>query len=157
MSEIILLCGLPGSGKSTWAKARAAQGAMAFSTDQWMLRLYGPHMPRELFDARLAVCSDLLYEQALRLAALGVDVVIEGAFWKREDRRIAIERLKPSGARLRLVWFDVPHEELLRRLAKRNAALPADTFEITPEMFGVFAGWFAPPGADEGFELEVVR
>jgi len=157
MPEIILLCGLPGAGKTTWAKARAQQGAMVFNSDEWMLRLYGPRMPREVFDARLAACNDLVYEQTNRLVALGVDVVIDGMGWKRDQRRIAIDRLRPSGVTPKLMWFDVPLDELRRRLAVRNAALPPDTFEITGAMLEQFAGWFEPPAADEGFALEIVR
>ena len=155
MPEVILLCGLPGSGKSTWAMARARRRAMVFNSDQWMLRLYGPHMPREVFDARLAACFGLIYEQTNRLTALGVDVVIDGFSWKRAQRRIALERLAACGAALSLLWFDVPLDELRRRLARRNAALPPDTFEITDTMLAEFAGWFEPPTEAEG--IRVVR
>lgn len=155
MPEILLLCGLPGSGKTTWAATRAQRGAMVFNPDQWMLRLYGPHLPREVFDARLASCFELIYEQTNRLVALGLDVVIDGGFWKRENRRVAVERLAGSGASLTLHWFDVPPDELRRRLVRRNAALPPDTYEITEAMLELFAGWFEPPTAAEG--LRVVR
>jgi hypothetical protein len=128
---------------------------MVFNPDEWMLRLYRPHMPREVFDARLAICFDLIYGQANRLAALGVDVVIDGGFWKREQRRIAVERLAVSGAQLTLLGFDVPLDELRQRLAARNSALPPDTFEITEAMLDLFASWFAPPAETEG--LRVVR
>lgn len=155
MPEIVLLCGLPGSGKSTWAAARALRGAMVFNSDQWMLRLYGPHMSREVFDARLAACFGLICEQTNRLTALGIDVVIDGVGWKREQRRLVVERLAVSGAALSLLWFDVPPDELRRRLVRRNAALPPDTFEITDAMLTEFAGWFEPPTEAEG--LRVVR
>ena len=153
MSEIALLCGLTGSGKSTWAAERAKSGAMVFSSDQYMIRLFGHHMPREVFDSRMASCMELIFEHANRLAALGVDVVIEGAAWRRTDRQLAAQRLAVSGAELTLYWFDVPLEELRRRLAVRNASLPRDTFEITDAMLTEFAGWFEPPTADEGWRV----
>ncbi|MBK8478571.1 MAG: ATP-binding protein [Opitutaceae bacterium] len=155
MPEILLLCGLPGAGKTTWAKVRTQRGAMVFNPDQWMLRLYGAHMPREVFDARLATCFDLIYEQTNRLVALGLDVVIDGGYWTREQRRRAREQLAGSGVPLTLYWFDVPGDELRRRLERRNAALPPDTFEITEAMLELFAGWFEPPTEAEG--LRVVR
>jgi len=155
MPEIALLCGLTGSGKSTWAAERAKRGAMVFSSDQWMIRLYGHHMPRELFDTRVANCMELIFDQANRLAALGVDAVIEGPTWRRAERQRASQRLAASGAELTLYWFDVPIDELRRRLVIRNAALPPNTFEVTAAMLTEFAGWFEPPTADEG--LRIVR
>ena len=153
MSEIALLCGLTGSGKSTWAAERAKGGAMVFSSDHYMIRLFGHHMPREVFDARMASCMELILEHANRLAVLGVDVVIEGAAWRRAERQLAAQRLAASGADLTLHWFEVPLDELHRRLARRNAALPPDTFEITDAMLTEFAGWFEPPTADEGWRI----
>jgi predicted kinase len=156
MAEIALLCGLPGSGKTTWAAQRAERGAMVFNADEWMIRLYGHHMPREVFDARLTNCMALIYDQAKRLTALGLDVVIDTGFWKRAHRRDALEQLRGSGATLTLYWFDVPLDELRRRLADRNAALPPGTFAVTDAMLTEFAGWFEPPAADEGFRVERV-
>ncbi len=157
MAEIHLLCGLPGSGKSTWAAARVREGAVVFNPDEWMLRLFGPHMPREVFDARLAACLELIYEQTVRLSSLGLEVVVDAGYWTCAQRRGAAARLGSCGATLTLRWFDVPIGELRRRLALRNAARPPNTFEITDEMLALFAGWFQPPTPAEGLRLVVER
>jgi predicted kinase len=54
------------------------------------------------------------------------------------------------------VVLDAPRHVLEERLARRNAALPAGTFEITPEMLDVFEGMFEPPSPAEGLRVVVV-
>ena len=53
MATVHLLCGKVGSGKTTFARRLEQNGAVRYSVDDWMLRLYGAHMPRQEFDARL--------------------------------------------------------------------------------------------------------
>lgn len=151
MATVHLLCGKTGSGKTTFARRLEQSGAMRFSIDEWMLRLYGAHLPRKEFDARLSICLDLVLELSERLAELGVPVVIDAGFWRKEERRRARARLEQKGLRTCLHYFDVPEHELWQRLEQRNSDLPNGTFEITREMFELFSGWFEPPGADENF------
>ena len=151
MATIHLLCGKTGSGKTTFARRLEQSGAMRFSVDEWMLRLFGPHMPRKEFDARVAICLELVLELAERLAELGVPVVIDAGFWRREDRLKVRARLEQKSVRTYLHYFDVPEDELWRRIERRNRELPKGTFEITREMFELFAGWFEPPGPDEEY------
>jgi predicted kinase len=123
---------------------------MAFSTDDWMIRLFGHHMPRELFTQRLIVCETMVLELALKLAARGVDTVIDHGFWRRESRDSARAFLARAQADVVLVYFDVPTSVLKERLRARNTDLPEGTFEITEEMFEQFSTWFEAPGPDEG-------
>ncbi|HWA78468.1 MAG TPA: ATP-binding protein [Polyangiaceae bacterium] len=155
MATVHLLCGKTGSGKTTFARRLEQSGAMRFSIDEWMLRLYGPRMPRKEFDARVSICLDLVLELAERMAELGVPVVIDAGFWRKEERRRARARLEEKGLRTCLHYFDLPENELWQRLERRNGDLPKGTFEITREMFELFAGWFEPPGPDEDFRRAV--
>jgi predicted kinase len=148
-ARIVLLCGKTGSGKTTFARRLEAAGAMRFSTDEWMIRLFGHHMSRELFTQRLATCEALVLELAAQLAQRGVDSVIDNGFWRRAARDAARAVLASVPADVELVYFDVADAVLARRLRERNAALPEATFEITPEMFELFSSWFEPPAPDE--------
>lgn len=148
-ARISLLCGKTGSGKSTYARQLEAVGAMRFSTDEWMIRLFGHHMSRELFNERLATCESMVLELAAQLAARGVDCVIDNGFWRRAARDAARALLAQAPAEIELVYFDIPDALLRERLQARNAALPAGTFEITTEMFDQFSRWFEAPEPDE--------
>ena len=63
-SKIFLTCGLTGSGKTYYSKGIENQrNAIRFSLDEWMIKLYGQHPPKELFEIYLKRCTDLIYEQ----------------------------------------------------------------------------------------------
>jgi predicted kinase len=147
--SIYLLCGKTGSGKTTYARKLEQQGAIRFSLDDWMIRLYEHPMSRELFDQRVRICEDMFFDLTEALVSRGVDVVIDHGFWKRESRDRARWRLAGAGAQVELIYLQVPDAVLLERLRARNASLPEGTFVITEEMFELFSAWFEPPDDSE--------
>ncbi len=151
---VVLLCGLTGSGKTRLAHALERDlPALRFTVDEWMIALFGEHMPREVHDRRLAQLVAIAWDTAERAATLGVHVVLDYGFWRRTERLEAAKRARDAGATPLLVYLDVPQHELERRLAARNAAHPEGSYVITPDMLELFAGWFEPPSEDEGIPL----
>ena len=120
MTTLTLLCGLPASGKTTLAREIEQVGAIRLSSDDWMVPLYGQHMPREVFDARLSTVRELQWEMAAKLLNRGVDVVLDEGFWRQTEREAYRAKAEALGADVRLIYFDVPPEELRRRLTIRN-------------------------------------
>ena len=57
----------------------------------------------------------LQWELALELLVLGQTVVIEWGVWARSERDTVRERARELGARVELVYLDVPVDELVRR------------------------------------------
>ncbi len=151
-----MLIGPVGAGKTTFARRlERDRNAIRFSLDEWMTHLYGHHMSRELFNARLELCMELILNLTERLSALGVDVVLDCGFWKRRDRRSVRERLVHRSVDVNAYFLDIPREARWQRLEERNLAIPAGTFEITREMFEQFDGWFEPPDGAE--TVHVIR
>lgn len=148
--RIYLLCGKTGSGKTTYAMKLEQQGAVRFSLDEWMIRLYGHDMTREVFDQRVRICEGMFLDLAEMLASRGLDVVIDSGFWRREARDRARRRLAHLGIAIELLYFQVPDRVLRERLQARNAALPAGTYVISEEMFATFSAWFEAPDDSEG-------
>jgi predicted kinase len=153
---VAMMCGLPASGKTRLARSLEVElNAVRFDVDEWMIALYGHHMPREQLHARLGLLKDLLWGVGRRVVELGGNLVLDFGFWKRSDRLDFAQRIHEAGGEPVLYFLDPPMKELLERLERRNADLPQGTYEVTPEMLRMFAGWFQAPTDKEG--LRIVR
>jgi predicted kinase len=143
-----MICGKVGAGKTTYARGLAEdRRALLLSLDEWMLHLYDEHMPREVFDARIDLCMELMLRLTERLVPLGNDVVLDCGFWRRRRRDEVRARIQASGGQPILHYLDVPAEERWRRLVARGAEQAA--YKIDADMFELFEGWFEPPTEDE--------
>jgi predicted kinase len=137
--KLILLCGLPGSGKTTLARRLALEvPAVRLCADEWL-----DDLGIDLFDtaARLRL-ERRFWRLAQNLLRLGQSVVMESGFWLRSDRDEKRLGARALGAAVELRYLDAPLEELARRLAGRGAP-------ITLEMLREYAPLFEAPGADE--------
>jgi predicted kinase len=146
VATLHLICGLPGSGKTTLAARLAEAGSILWlSPDRWLreLNLDGYD------EARRADVERLQRDLAMRLLALGVDVILDNGFWSRAEREGLRTEAAALGARVRLHYLDVPIDELKRRLAIRNERGPADSFAVSPADLDQWQAVFEPPDADE--------
>jgi hypothetical protein len=146
MATLFLMCGLPGSGKSTLARQlERDHAALRLEPDEWMSRIV-----RDGWDAERREAVDAIQtEIALRVVALGVNVVFESAPWSRSDRVALRARAEAVGGSVKLYYLDAPREELIRRLEARNGSLPPHTFAVTSEQLVEMERWFEPPTPDE--------
>lgn len=149
MTTLTLLCGLPGSGKTAYARRLEERGTFRLSSDDWMVPLFGHHLPRHVSDERLSVVRLLQWELAAKLLKSGVDVVLDDGFWTRAERQKYRAQAEAVGAEVQLIYFDVPVEKLRHRLAERNRHLTPGTFEIDDAALDLFITKFEVPGPDE--------
>jgi predicted kinase len=120
--------------------------ALRLTPDEWMGRILGTGYDE---DKRAAIES-LHWDIAQRALSLGVDVILESGFWSREERSQFRARAAELGAETRLIYLDVPREELLRRLALRNESLPPDSrFRVDLSLLDLWARMFQPPTPEE--------
>jgi len=146
MPVLHMICGLPGSGKTTLALRLEAEGdAIRLTPDEWMARIVGDGFDEE----RRAAVEAIQWELAQRLLALGVNVILESGFWSRHERDAVRARAAELGASVKLHYLDVPVEEVKERLAARNDRLPASSFRIEPALIDDWAAIFEPPEPDE--------
>ena len=141
--RLVLLCGLPASGKTTLARELAdAYGAVRLNPDEWELAL-DVYPFDGGFQARLEAA---FWELAQRLLALGTSVVLEWGFWARSERDEKREAARALGIPVELRFLDAPYEELVRRVVDRHAA---GGLAITESHMERYRGKFQPPTADE--------
>ena len=141
--RLVLLCGLPASGKTSLAREIAdAYGAVRLSLDEWELAL-----DVDPFDAGFQTRLEAEFWQLTRrLLVLGTSVVLEWGFWARSERDEKREAARTLGVAVELRFLDEPYEELVRRVVARHAA---GGIAITESHMDRYRGIFQPPTDDE--------
>jgi predicted kinase len=141
--RLVLLCGLPASGKTTLARELAdAYGAVRLNLDEWELALGIDPFDAE-FQLRL---EGEFWRLAQRLIELGTSVVLEWGFWARSERDEKLEAGRALGAAVELRFLDVPYDELVRRVVERHGA---GGLAITERHMEVYRRIFQPPTDEE--------
>jgi predicted kinase len=150
LPTLYLIVGLPCSGKTTLAKKMAAElPVLRLCPDEWVVKLYGTEMTSTQIDAVRDPVEQTQLEVALEALRLGLDVVQENGFWARTESEAHRERARAVGAEAKIVFLEVPLEELLRRLRLRNENLPPHTFRIREERLIEWWGVFESPTPEE--------
>src|SRR5581483_3371514 len=98
-----LTCGLPGSGKTTFARRIAVErGALRFTKDELVLALGG-----DLYDDALRDrVESALIELAFELLAAGRSCILDFGLWSREERDALRVRARAEGFRVELHFVD---------------------------------------------------
>ena len=146
---LFLICGLPGSGKTTIAmQLEQTRSALRLTPDEWMSSL-----AIDLYDQpkRTAV-EALQWKVAERALTLRLDVILDFGFWSRQERDEYRSRAKALGARAELCFLDVSLNELWARISYRNAHLPPAPAHIEKASLDLWWTWFERPAAEE-FEM----
>ena len=150
MATLHLMVGLPCAGKTTLAqKLEHELPALRLTLDEWHIHLFGQDAEDPEHDARHSLIEAMLWKVASRALALGTNVILDFGFWAREEREAYRSRAKLLGASSQVHFLDVPEEELLRRLVRRNRQLSPLDFYIPEAMMKPWIAFFQKPTPDE--------
>lgn len=150
MATLHLMVGLPCSGKTTLAqKLEHELPALRLTPDEWQIPLFGQDAEEPEHDARHSLIEALLWNIASRALELGTNVILDYGFWAREEREEYRLRAKQLGASSEVHYLDVPEDELLRRLQKRNSLPSQESFFISEEAMKPWIASFQKPALDE--------
>ena len=142
MATAYLLVGLPAAGKTTVARRLAAEHrALRLTPDEWMIPLFGES------DAggRRDVLEGRLISLALQALRIDTNVVLDLGCWARDERSALRRLVEDIGATYELVYLPIEPAEQLRRIARRWAELPTETFPITADDLANWRAMFEVP------------
>lgn len=121
---LVIVCGLPGSGKTTHARRLAAErNGVRLSPDEWLAAL-----GVDLWDAAMRERVEALqWAMARDLLRVGATAIIEWGTWGRDERDALRVEARRLGASVELVHLELPTDELWRRIQTRGAEDPPIT------------------------------
>jgi predicted kinase len=119
--RLILVCGLPGSGKTTLSlELEHRLGAIRLCPDDWLealdLNLHHAEMRDKIEALQWKLAQDLL--------AKANCVIIEWGTWARSERDTLRLGARALGAAVELHYLDAPEDILFERLRRRDRERP---------------------------------
>ena len=141
-ARLIIVCGLPGSGKTTHAKQLQAKlGAIRFSADEWM-----DAVSLDLWDEpNRGKIEALQWQLGQQLLARGLTLIIEWGTWGKSERDALRIRARELGAAVELHYLSATVDVLIDRIQQRGLENPP----IKREQLVQWADAFEEPTADE--------
>jgi predicted kinase len=142
-SRIVVLVGLPGSGKSTWAQQA---GGGILSSDAIRELISDDPTNQKIHARTFAVLRHLLRE---RLELRRPVTYIDATNLTPYERRPYVTLANLYDCEIEAVFFDVPVDECQRRNRMRHRIVPDD-------VIGEMARRLVPPTTAEGFNRVIV-
>lgn len=152
LPEVVIICGVSGSGKTSFSRRLEKDGYRRISLDEYIDRHHGetfPDLPdeqqRQIFASAAAGLADMAADSIRR----GEKIVVDSTMCKRAARDRMRAVCKSLDAECRFIYLDVPYSELARRLALRRGTGPNDRIVPEERLKGFCRGFEVPDRAKE--------
>ena len=140
---LIVMCGLPASGKSTYSQWLAESG---------LFKRVCPDLIRKAFYGDENIQGDgkrvfeIAYHDIKEYACLGENVVFDATNIDRKTRKDLVKKMRPHFDIIICKWFSTPLLTCKLRNAKRERQVPEEVLDSMYERFRT-------PMIDEGFDI----
>ena len=149
--NLIIMCGIPGSGKSTWIKNHLrAAAAYWVSRDKIRFEMMRPGdsyftNEKEVYNTFCKITENLLKENK--------NVIADATFLNKKSRSSFLDKINIKPNHTKVVVLDTPIEVCLDRNENREGLAKVPAAAIVN-----MANSFSMPTLDEGFDkIEVIK
>ncbi len=153
------ICGRLAAGKTTLARQIALrEPAVLFCEDVWLSKLSDGIRTFEDYLQWSRRCRSVMGPLIVEILKTGSSVVLDFAGNTSAERLWVRSLFESAAAPNVLHVLDVPEEECLSRLNRRNETKPEGLYfaSISEEEFRAICKYFQPPLQEEGFQLRMV-
>jgi len=140
---VYLLCGLPGSGKTTYAKLLEKDGIARLTLDEQLFERFGREYDNH--EEKQRQTKDRLRKVLREKIQAGQSVIVDFGFWKKTDRDEYKKFIEDAGGKWKLLYFKVSKRLLLERLVSRNTTNSENNHIIDETLLDKFIGEFEEP------------
>ncbi len=163
---ITMMVGLTGSGKTTLGRSLAQErGQNFYAIDEWMRNLSWADQPKGEAGGlswaleRCARCELQIERMLEREVRAGRGAILDLGFSKIEERSAWRAKIEKLGARVELIYLDVPADTRWQRVSERNQKLVAETqaIAVDRETFDWMEKYFEPLGEEERLVAKIAR
>lgn len=144
MPNLYIMCGLPGSGKSTWIKNHIKPGTAVISRDAIRFSLLGEN---DAYFSKEKLVEQTMYDWVNGSLSDGRDVVLDQTSTSLYARRKILKNITGYD-KIGIIWVKTPFEEAL----KRNDGRKGRAYVPYSSMLSMRDN-FIEPSLDEGFDF----
>jgi predicted kinase len=145
---VVMMCGVAGSGKTTFSQQLEKEGFVRLSIDEeiWASHgRYGLDYPIEKIEEYKMEAENKLRNLLIKLISEKKQVVIDFSFWERAKRDKYKQLIENSGGKWKLIYIKVHPDDLRERLKIRNKRFDANAFPVTEEILDSYLIGFEIP------------
>jgi predicted kinase len=149
---VVLMCGVAGSGKTTFSLVLEAKGFARLSVDEEVWSRFGrygiDYSPSD-HSALVSAARSVMRQKLQQNLRARTPTVVDSSFWSRTHREDFTRLVEDTGGAWRLVYLKATEEVLRARLRERSARFDANApFPITEEGLRSFLASFEEPSGE---------
>lgn len=145
MQKLIMMVGIPGSGKSTYAKKLEDENNIVLSTDAIRGEVYGD----EAIQKDHKQIYQLLFSRAKQALAKGKNVILDATYSNIYDRQRTLDAFSDLNLYRVAIVISTPLKECLKRNKNRDRVVEEDVIRR-------YYNGFEFPTKNEGFDEIIV-